>query len=1358
MILRLLSVALKWKSSIGTLTVREQLSAASRSDYSTSLLTFFIILGAFATVVPGAVAAQDSGGNGDDGWLPDGGITEAFLSAISVIFDVAATVFGGTVILFLTLVGKFLSTPIPPEAPGIAAEPGTGTFSSVFGWAGELHSFFAELAMMFIIMAAAYYILAIGVNMYTATSRGRILLMFALGIGGVAASGEIIGLFYEFIHAFTHAILPNPTEVGQNIFKESVLALGNVTESDTFMGALGEVGIATAGIVFTVIAGPMFIAAFQLTLSFILLVLAIFLVVRLIAVYSLYAMAPLILTVYVFKQGPANMLTGTADRFISLTTSMTVSVIPIAISIRVGSELAVAAAGEVFMGGFVVALGTFSGASYIGIKTTSTTKAIAGKVKGAAAIVGMAAGVAATGGSAAAVLKGAGIRGTSGAAAYGASEVGDVAQDKLENEGVPSPFDRIFGSDGPGSSDEEDQAVGDDEGAADPFEGDEDEDEVDAEDATESGATEDDKDGDPRETEEDRDQNPRWDVDPDDGEPHANSFDSQSKWSQTGDSGTDFSTDADSVDSAIDPDGEMGDGDGESPFTEDEMANEDGVRMDLSEGREQMSDEEIADEFPKTDGVSVTSDGEGNLVMDAPEGQIDEVSKAIDSATDGEADLKRTEDGKLKMPADDYENAIHGNILTDGKSMAFDNDAKELLGGGSDTDTPTPSGTMLDSETMADRYDLDSARRKAEANGNEELSKRLADADDQYLLESDDMPAELAEEVTPDSAVKSDELGGYVLDESEMEATAAEMNKKGAKVAPTKTAKQTLDAAGIESSLATQKMSVPVGQLGDVAPKGDNERVDITFDDDGTVAQINPSSSLDPDKAQITEHAETRLNENMEMETVSDGYAIDLSGVDSQKQAKLQRSLKELGGVEPMSVGKDTGEAYEWRLEEGAETEVAHIEDLMQTNGIGFQADATSAQNLGLESMQQATTTVDVPADEGAVMQLLPTDSGAIHATSASSPRDGAIMTQLNPETGTVVLDGSRGIDSATFADIVGPTVDPGVEQELREGDRFNSVELENRQMAQRAIQRAASGVGVQMETEDAQALGLGSTKTPTTSQQYQVDLSEMMVDTSAAEAVSIGGAGANATVNMTDSDVGGDYDVGVIEAEQGIEIVAPEGRADQMAKAIGTDMMDHPPVERGDGVVGTTIENPNKEHLEEIISRSQASGLDIRATRESFKRVGKDPSDLQAQVNVGEGDAVRVDYTTSGSPTFSKAAGDTEAQTKIKPHGAIEPSGREEIEIDFQQEAEAKVRELKESLEKREKDVRVIEEDSTKVRTPAKADTVLKSMSEVELDTLVDDIVFKRMAGVRKISQQESSHDEEQAGYHADGWMLGDE
>lgn len=1434
MLIRLLKIGALWNENSAGLSRIDQLRKASEYSHSTTrvLLYTIVISGAVAALFPSIAFADDDddddddGGNnsGDDegyiekareaiaGALPDAGISEAFVSAMSFIFDGVAYAMGWVMMWFFYYVGVFLETPLPPEAPGIAATPGTGIGSSAFGTFGELNTLFSELAISLIIAYAAWYIASIGLGRYSASSKGRILLMFGVAIGVIGASAELIALFYEFLHALTEAILPS-TNVGQGIMQESLAGVTDIDADGSLENMAKSIGIGGLTNAAIILLYPMTTTLFSLVGGFVLLVLVMFLIVRLIALYALYAAAPLVLVIYTLKQGPAKLLTGPADRFISTTVSLAVASIPLAIALRIGVELSMAMADTLpFGGGYLLAVATLSASTYFALKTTDTTKSIAGKLKTAGLIAGTVGAVALSGGAAGAVMRGAAYRGSSGAMAMGASEIGTSASKKVKENGLPSPFGRVFGDDETDLDDADKPEALQDledksdlEHAIDQTENtaDDDDDGFNAfsrspaaerkkdltqqalEQANENGnldevtsylseqgyleeeyaedpdtiaADEETEVGDGPES--DGTPESASDIGPDDGRELDTATDSQTAWSATGRSGTDWSTAADSVDSQIDPDEEMGVVD-DPPLPDEALDGDGGYYMKLGDAAEARSDSELAETMPDSDSVAISEDEDGNLMFNVPDGEAEDVKSRISQATNGRADIEETEDGNLKMDPANYEDSIHGELMTGlngpEKTLGFENSATEAIADAHTSEsagTATPNGRLLDSEALQDRHDVEEARRRAEAEGKEELSKRLANPGDQFLLETDDMPASIADEVTPDTAAKSDTLGGYLLDTSELEQAAQGLNDAGATISPTDQVQRHLSEQGISTGSASQTVAASVGSLGSIAPAGEDKRLDIVVGDDGKVDQINPSADIDANKAQLSRLSYSRMDDaGNEVVDTHDASTLDLTQIDSEKRAPVRKALNGLDGAEPISTGSN-GEAYEYKVKTEGNT-TSQVANLLKTNGIDFQADEYTASNIDLEAAGQATTLVDVPSTDDAVVQFLPTESGSVYPTSATAPRGGVVDAGLSPDTGSVTLEGT-GVDTDAFLDVVEPNITDEAAEAIANGDRMPVVEFMQRDLAQDTVRRAANKTGIQMDPSDAQALGLTREQT-SKSQSYQVDLGDITGETSP-EIISIdGGAGAEPEVNLhSSSDTISDYDLAITESDNAVRLNMPNSKSSNVMKAVGSDLISGAPQEVGEDVTAAVLSADNVEqNLEQAITRAQSAGLNVKATRSAFETAGKNPATIQSQLNINDGEQVQFDFSRSNNPSVSTVSRTeaAKADARVRTIEGTGPSEPTEMEIELS--AAEHVQELRSTLEQRVDDVRVIDDDTPTIRSPAVPEEVKRAVRDAGIQTTFDRESFAELNSVSEVSRKESTHDKDLAGYHADGWML---
>jgi hypothetical protein len=374
-----------------------------------------------------------------------GPIADGVEAALRAVINLIAQLIAFPLAVALGVIRWALRTPLPPEAPGIASTPGaTSSLSAYTPYFTDLQGFFERLALAAILLYAVWYAINIGLDRYNSQGLGELLVLFAFGVAAITVSGEIIGIFYEFIDAFVYALLgEDPNELATDLASASL-----EPEFASDPDSVGEVA-AYAGLTGSSLASEALLAAFvggafQFVSALVSLVLVLYLVMRIIALHALYAAAPLVIAIYTLQQGPAKVLAGPADKFISITVSMAVGVIPIVIVLKAGLVLAEALATQVPAGGYFFSTAAITGASWLSLKTTDTTRRLAGKVKSGAVVAGTLAGVGAVGGSLSSVARGAMFRGKRGATIQGASQAGQVAAAKYEKEDFPSPLGDIF--------------------------------------------------------------------------------------------------------------------------------------------------------------------------------------------------------------------------------------------------------------------------------------------------------------------------------------------------------------------------------------------------------------------------------------------------------------------------------------------------------------------------------------------------------------------------------------------------------------------------------------------------------------------------------------------------------------------------------------------------------------------------------------------------------------------------------------------------------------------------------------------------------------------------------------------------
>lgn len=374
-----------------------------------------------------------------------GPIADGVAAALRGFINLIAQLIAFPLAVALGVIRWSLRTPLPPEAPGIASTPGaTSSLSAYTPYFTDLQGFFEQLALAAILLYAVWYAVNIGLDRYSSQGLGELLVLFAFGIGAITVSGEIIGIFYEFIDAFVYALLDeDPAQLASNL---ATTSLNPDFASDA--DSVGEVatygGLAASSAVGDALLAAFVGGTFQLISALVSIVLVVFLVMRIIALHALYAAAPLVIAIYTLQQGPAKVLAGPADKFISITVSMAVGVVPIVIVLKAGLVLAEALSSTIPAGGYFFSTAAITGASWLSLKTTDTTRRLAGKVKSGAVVAGTLAGVGAVGGSLSSVARGAMFRGKRGAKIQAATQAGKVASAKYENEDLPEPLGDIF--------------------------------------------------------------------------------------------------------------------------------------------------------------------------------------------------------------------------------------------------------------------------------------------------------------------------------------------------------------------------------------------------------------------------------------------------------------------------------------------------------------------------------------------------------------------------------------------------------------------------------------------------------------------------------------------------------------------------------------------------------------------------------------------------------------------------------------------------------------------------------------------------------------------------------------------------
>lgn len=775
--------------------------------------------------------------------------------------------------------------------------------------------------------------------------------------------------------------------------------------------------------------------------------------------------------------------------------------------------------------------------------------------------------------------------------------------------------------------------------------------------------------------------------------------------------------------------------------------------------------------------ATLTDDGAGKIEGDRE--QIEQIKSNIASA---DQDIAVTELSDTALRVEEFNSDVAGAIT--GESAPEPTDLGVV-----DERSPPPTARFEDGGVIQSRAEFSEAQQAARQAGDETLQTRLENPTDSFLLDLSEFDDDVAESIVPETAPKSDKLGGYVLTGSELGTVATQLDDKvdnpRVSTTPKASARIEQEADDVELSRESETVTVAVGSVssgrgpdkalqGAIAPQNPNERVDVTVGDTGSIRQMDVRSGIDETKAQITGYTRTqRDDETGEVYTEQDGFALDLSGVNPGKVDNVRSEIQELSGVKPVNAaGKEVSvdEALEFKIDP-EETSVPVVENLLrsQQDPVSYQVDALAGQQADATSYatQSAVKTLTVPKGDPTEQEIVltPTESGAVDAQVASGEPTERIQTQIDPDTGRVILDGSSGVDSDTFAETVKPVVSEERYEDLKAGNGFNMVEIEDRGMAQIAVERATNQVGTQLNIDDAQALGLTQPQQGAADRTLQLTAESINTPANVESVTLDGTTEGQPTVSFHDSADNSSWDIAVSQGEQARDLTvhAPADRETEMVKALGTDVIDSPPEDAGNGTVKATIKDATEADLQKVMARGSGSSKNVSVKREAFETVGKDITDMQTVLETGANSGLFVrskDGTTSvravenGEETInSDPTVDPEARVSFDK--AVEPGDSKEITIDI--ENEEKIDRITQELQDRAREARTVNKDGTQINTTATPQAVLDALSGAGVNTYAPADVASEMPGIYEVSPEEASYDKRQTGANARGWMLED-
>lgn len=1420
---------------------------------STVVLTATAFGGVATPAIATTASTDESTRYQSDGSGVVDGLGDALYDALLSLTDVLAKVILLPVTLTLNWVQAMLVTPVPPEAPGFGVSPGAtgvGPGSALFtGTLGGVQDFFYQLSFLIISLYAVWYIIALGLGKYPSADKGRILLMFAAAIGGVSVSQYLVGVVLEFLNVWTTVILPaDDFNLAEGIFRNSFITVEDTAQTWAEEGVPAGVGAAIAGSFENVGRLATFytfgILIFTLAALIIGLALLFFLGARLIAVYALYAAAPIFIVIYVFKSGPARVFVGPADRFISTTTSLVLAVIPMSIVFRIGIELAAGISTQ-NLGGAEIAFALVSLAAglWIGLKTSSTSARVANTLKTAAVVAGAAATAGAVGASASGVVRAGAYKGVSGAGIAAAGKAGQKIGDKVDEDGIPNPFSSSATGDSNADKPDTPDTTGDSSGQStadtdsDVIDLDDDEYEEEPADATD---------------EDDQSVSP---FGPDDSRSVSNTVDNSRSGVTSMTSSVSFSSsqpdgigevelaptdeedigvldddDEEELDSDVidlsEEQGEIDENSDESlvatPANEDTLDgldDEEGLYASRSNGtiNEGMPDAELpaGDEGSVRIGYDPDS---GQVLLRSPAAETDDIRDSLRQIGIRDRSIGSVSDDTLTLDPDvwaERSDAIYEQLWTvGGKEVGVESSAigrlseptpleTEQTGG----QTVTVSGTLVDSQRLQQR-DLETARRRAVSTGNTELQERIknvraeSSASTQYLLETDDMPADLADTVTPDSAVQSQELGGMLLTDTELETTADNIAERDIDVAATGTLSNRFEQL---SPSETQTVQANVGRVGDLTTASSDERIEVRTAETGGVKEIVATEEADLTDAVNLEQTKTiepvgdltpeerferiQQGESLSTETqTKDTVTVDITEVPQSKQDQISRILTEdIDGAEPVQAtsdpdlenidlenkpgvsADDVGKPFAFEIEKD---DIDTVSQLLEVRGVDYDLDGFASQHIDLPQETMAKKQVEVPDTDNAVMRFVSDGSQGVYATAAADARDDTLTAGLNPTTGSLTIEAmGDGVSTDEFIDVVGPNVSDDTINAIQEGKQLPAVEIEQRDLAQDTIQRAISSVGVDISPDDARTLGLANKQT-TSTETYQAQLNDMFprgatptAQENSEAVVSVDGRRGVPEVRVESrQDMDGDYDVGLIEQDGRVNVAIPDAESEDVMKALGRDLFNGAPstteTARGETVITAELDTDRRnDALDEVITRATQRDHVVKATESAYERAGKDVDKLQTQVSIGDEDTIAVEFGNNAAPQI-KTIGESATPEELAAINYVDSDRRDELEIELQD--EENIQAVKQAIAERTEDTREIDTSTSfgetgtpTVRTSAYPEEVLDALKEENVDTTLDTDVFESMGSVTKVSQSAATHDSDVSPHRADGWML---
>lgn len=1400
-----------------------------------------------ATTVAGEKSTRFQTGGGGSGVVD--GLGDAVYNALLSATDVLAKVILLPVALTLQWIQAMLVTPVPPEAPGFGVSPGTtgvGPGAQLFtGSLGGVQEFFYQLSFIVISLYAVWYIIALGLGKYPGADKGRILLMFVVAIGGVSVSQYLIGLVLEFLNVWTTVILPTDTySFTSGIFRNSFITVEQTAEVWVEEGVPAGIGAGIAGTLENAGRLALFytfgLLIFSLVALIIGLALVFFLGARLISVYALYAAAPIFIVVYVFKTGPARVFVGPADRFISTTTSLVLAVIPMSIVFRIGIELAAAISAE-NLGGAEIAFALIALAAglWAGIKTSSTSARVANTLKTAAVVAGAAVTAGAVGASASGVIRAGAYKGMSGAGIAAAGKTGQKLGDKFSEEGIPNPFNSSANTGSTSSdnaADENDVGSNTEETDSDVIDLDDDEYNENPDDVI------------------DEDEQSVSPFGPDDSRSVSDSVDNSRSGVTSMTSSVSFSSSQpdgigemelapadgenivglDDEDEELDTDvislGEDQDEVGEdsdeqmvaTPVNEDtlnELDEEQGLYASRDDGtvNEAMPDTELPTGEEGSVRIGYDPDT-GRVLLRSNPAETTDIRESLNRIGVTGRDIDSVSDDTLSIDPEiwtDRSDDIYEQLWTvGGKEVGVESSAIGRLTEPAPLETErrggqaaAASGTLIDSRRLQQR-DLETAKRRAVANNNTELQTRIdniraeSSTNTQYLLETDDMPTDLADTVTPTSAVQSQELGGVLLTDNELETTVDNIAERDIDVAATSTLTDRFEQL---SASETQTVQANVGRVGDLTTASSDERIEVrtaptggvreivaTEDADLTDAvNIQQTKSIEPVGELTPEDRFERIqqDEPLTAETqTKDTVTVDVTEIPQSKQGQIRRILTEdIDGAEPVQAtsnpdlknidleGKpgvsadDVGKPFAFEIEQG---DIDTVAQLLEVRGVDYDLDGFASQHIDLPQEPMAKKQVEVPDTEDAVMRFVSDGSQGVYATAASDAREDTLTAGLNPTTGSLTIEAmGDGVSTEEFIDIVGANVSDETIDAIKNGTQLPAVEIEQRDLAQDTIQRAINSVGVDIDPDDARTLGLANRQTEST-ETYQAQLTDIFprgvtsTEEENSEAViSVDGQNGVPEVRVESrQNMDNSYDVGLVEQDGQINVAIPDTESEDVMKALGRDLFKGAPTTAetaGDETVITAELDTDRRNdaLDEVITRATQRDHVVKATESAYERAGKDINKLQTQVSISDEDTVAVEFGNNATPQI-KTIEKSMAPEELATIDYVNDDRRDELEIQLRSEED--VQAVKQAIAKRTEDTRDIDTSTSfgksgtpTVRTSAYPEEVLDALREENVDTTLDTDVFESMGGVTEVSQTAATHDSDVSPHRADGWML---